>query len=236
MRQVVAGGRFLGARAGRDDLAVAAHDFQRQHVVAHGAVAHRVGAGGAGRGHAAERGVGAGIDREEQALVAQMLVERLAGDAGLDHAVEILGVHREHLVHVAQVDRDAAGGRVDLALERGAGAEGDDGHAVSWRRSAPRPGCRRSPAPSPRASGGWLTIQVVVWPCCSRTACEVIEAVAEPRGKLLRARSPGLAARAASDYLVMVVRHGHSSRQKNRGKGHLSRSSQATATHSRDGR
>ena len=23
------------------------------------------------------------------------------------------------------------------------------------------------------ASGGWLSIQVVVWPCCSRTACEV---------------------------------------------------------------
>ncbi len=23
------------------------------------------------------------------------------------------------------------------------------------------------------ASGGWFAIQVVVWPCCSRTACEV---------------------------------------------------------------
>ncbi|MET3238410.1 putative intracellular protease/amidase [Bradyrhizobium japonicum] len=59
-----------------------------------------------------------------------MLVERLAGDAGLDHTVEILGVHREHLVHVAQVDRDAASGRIDLALQRGAGAEGDHWHAV----------------------------------------------------------------------------------------------------------
>jgi hypothetical protein len=34
-------------------------------------------------GHAAERGVGAGIDREEQAGVAQVLVELLARDAGL---------------------------------------------------------------------------------------------------------------------------------------------------------
>jgi FAD/FMN-containing dehydrogenase len=32
------------------------------------------------------------IDREEQALVAQVLVERLAGDAGLDDAVEVLGM------------------------------------------------------------------------------------------------------------------------------------------------
>ncbi len=130
MGQIVAGGGFLRPRAGRDDLAVAAHDFQRQHVVAHGAVAHRIGAGGAGRGHAAERGVGAGIDREEHALVAQMFVQRLAGDAGLDHAIEVVGVDFQHLVHVAQIDADAAGRRVDLALQRGAGAERDHGHAV----------------------------------------------------------------------------------------------------------
>ena len=96
MRQVVAGRGFLRPRAGRDDLAVAAHHFERQHVVAHRAVAHRIGAGGARRGHAAERSVGAGIDREEQALVAQMLVQRLAGDAGLDHAVEVFGVNFEN--------------------------------------------------------------------------------------------------------------------------------------------
>ena len=72
-RQVVAGGGFLRARLrGRDHLAIGEHDLQRQHVVPHGAVAHRIGARGARRRHAAERGVGAGIDREEQALVAQM--------------------------------------------------------------------------------------------------------------------------------------------------------------------
>ena len=69
------------------------------------------------------RGVGARIDREEQALVAQMLVELLAGDARLDHAVEILGMDRDDAVHPAGVDRDAAERRVDMALERGAGAE-----------------------------------------------------------------------------------------------------------------
>ena len=35
----------------------------------------------------------------------------------------------ENPVHVAQVDADAAGRRVDLALERRAGAEGDHGNA-----------------------------------------------------------------------------------------------------------
>ena len=43
MRQVVAGRGFFRPRAGRDDLAVAAHHFQRQHIVAHGAVTHRIG-------------------------------------------------------------------------------------------------------------------------------------------------------------------------------------------------
>ena len=129
-REVVAGRRFLGAARGGHQLAIRQHDLQRQHVVLHGAVAHGIGAGAARRRHAAERGVGAGIDREEQALVAQVLVERLAGDAGLDHAVEVLGMHRQHPVHVAEIDRHAAVRRVDLALERRAGAERDHRHAM----------------------------------------------------------------------------------------------------------
>ena len=44
MGEVVAGGGFLRPRTGRDDLAVAAYDFERQHILAHGAVAHRIGA------------------------------------------------------------------------------------------------------------------------------------------------------------------------------------------------
>ncbi len=130
-REVVAGRRLLGAARRGHELAVRLHDFERQHIVLHGAVAHGVGAGAARRRHAAERRVGAGIDREEQALVAQVLVERLAGDAGLDHAVEVLGMHRQHPVHVADVDRDAAVRRVDLTLERRAGAERDHRHAMA---------------------------------------------------------------------------------------------------------
>ena len=125
----------------RHHLAVGEHGFERQHVVLHGAVAHRIGARGARRRHAAERGVGAGIDRKKQAAVAQMLVERLARHAGLDDAIEVLGVHREHAVHVAEVEADAAAWRVDLAFQRGAGAEGHHRHAVRWRIAA------RSPAP-----------------------------------------------------------------------------------------
>ena len=129
-REIVAGRRLLGAARGGHQLAVGHHHLHRQHVVLHGAVAHRVGARAARRRHAAERGVGAGVDGKEQALVAQLLVERLAGDAGLDHAIEILGVHRQHLVHVAEIDRYAAERRVDVALERGADAERYDRHTV----------------------------------------------------------------------------------------------------------
>jgi hypothetical protein len=80
-------------------------------------VPYRGGAGGPRRGHAAERGVGAGIDREKHALVAQMLVQRLAGDAGLDHAIQIFGVDFQHVVHVAEVDANTAGRRIDLPLQ-----------------------------------------------------------------------------------------------------------------------
>jgi hypothetical protein len=52
-----------------------------------------------------------------------MLVELLARDPGLDDAIEILGVNREHAVHVAEIERDAAARRVDLAFQRSAGAE-----------------------------------------------------------------------------------------------------------------
>ena len=59
-----------------------------------------------------------------------MLVERLARDAGLDHAIEILGMHGQHAGHVAEVDRDAAERRVDVAFQRRAGAERDHRHAL----------------------------------------------------------------------------------------------------------
>ena len=108
------------------DLAVGEHRLERQHIVLHGAVAHRVGAGRARRRHAAERSIGARIDREEQALVAQIFVELLAGHARLDHAVEIAGMNVEHAVHVLEIDGDAAERRVEVAFERGPRAVGND--------------------------------------------------------------------------------------------------------------
>ena len=66
MRQVVARGRLARAAAGADDAAVGRDHGQAQHVFAHRAVAHGVGARSARRRHAAERRVGARIDREEE--------------------------------------------------------------------------------------------------------------------------------------------------------------------------
>ena len=118
MGEIVAGRGLLRPRAGAQERSVGDDHAERQHEVLHRAVAHRIGAGGAGRGHAAERGVGARIDREEEPAVAQVLVELLAGDAGLDDAIEIFGVDGENIVHAREVERDAAMGRVDMAFER----------------------------------------------------------------------------------------------------------------------
>ena len=49
----------------------------------------------------------------------------LASDAGLNAAVEILGVDFEHAVHLRQVDADAAVERGDVPFERRANAEGN---------------------------------------------------------------------------------------------------------------
>ena len=190
-REVVTGRRFLGAPRRGHHLAVRHHHLERQHVVLHGAVAHRVGARAARRRHAAERGVGAGVDREEHALVAQMFVERLAGDARLDHAVEILGVHGEHPVHVAEIDRHAALRRVDVTLERGAGPNGMTGTrcAAQMRTIS----CTSAvDCGKTTASGGWFSIQVMVLPCCSRTACEVTSRLPKCRGQRVDRQLDGL--------------------------------------------
>src|SRR3546814_1021704 len=53
-------------------------------------------------------------------------VQRLARDAGLD-TTGVLGlVHLENAVHAGDVDADSALRRLHLALQRRAGAEGDD--------------------------------------------------------------------------------------------------------------
>ena len=97
--QIIAGGGLFGPPCRADDLAVGHHRGQRDDVVAHRAVSDGIGARGPRRRHAAEAGIGAGIDREKQPGIAQMGVQRLPRDARLDLAVEILGVDGEHLVH-----------------------------------------------------------------------------------------------------------------------------------------
>jgi hypothetical protein len=129
-RQVVAGAGLLGARAGADDLAAGRDHFQRQHVFAHGAVAHGVGAAGARGAHAADRGVGAGVDREEQAGGFDLVVELLARHAGLHRHRQVFGVDAQHPVHAAHVDADAALHRQQVAFERRAHTEGDHRHLV----------------------------------------------------------------------------------------------------------
>ena len=129
-REVVAGGRLARAAPGLQDGAVGEDHGQREDVLAHRAVAHRVRSGGARRGHAAERRVGAGVEREEQPGVPERLVQRLARDAGLDHHVEILGMYREHAVHARQVDGDAAAHGEDLPFDRTPRAERDHRHAM----------------------------------------------------------------------------------------------------------
>ena len=133
-REVVAGAALLRARAGADDLAAGSDDLEREHVLAHGAVAHRVRARRARGAHAADGGVGARVDREEQALAPDRLVDGLARHAGLHRHREVLGVDREHVVHAAHVDADAALHREQVAFERGAHAERNHRHAELCRQ------------------------------------------------------------------------------------------------------
>ncbi len=63
---------------------------------------------------------------EDQSGCTQVLLELLACDACLDRGVEIVRADTQDAVHPRHVDRDPAVDRVDVALERGAGAERDD--------------------------------------------------------------------------------------------------------------
>ena len=65
-RKVVTRARFFGARARANDFARGRDHFKGQHVFAHGAVAHGIGAAGTRCAHAPKGGVGARIDGEKQ--------------------------------------------------------------------------------------------------------------------------------------------------------------------------
>ena len=59
-----------------------------------------------------------------------MVVELVAGDAGLDAAIHVGGVDLEDGSHARHVDADAAAQGGDVTFERGTGAERDDGDVV----------------------------------------------------------------------------------------------------------
>jgi hypothetical protein len=128
-RQVVAGARFARTAAGAHDAAIRRHDGQPEHVLAHGAVAHRVRARGARRRHAADRRVRPGVDREEEARSLELRVQLLARHAGLDPAIEILRAHLQHAAHLRKVEAYAAVERRHVTLERRADAERDHRNA-----------------------------------------------------------------------------------------------------------
>ena len=130
-REVVPGGRLLRAAGRADDPPVRQYHGQREDIFAHGAVAHGVGARGPRRGHASERCVGARIYRKEQARVADMLVQGLARDAGLNHRIEVFFVDCEHLVHLRQVDAHPAFNRERMSLEGSAHAVRNHRHPVA---------------------------------------------------------------------------------------------------------
>ena len=133
-RQVVACARFLGARASAYHLSAGGHHFQGQHVLAHGAVAHRVGATGAGGAHAPNAGVGAGVNRKKQAGTFDLFVELLAGHAGLHGHGQIFCVDTQHLVHATHVQADAALHRQQMPFQRGAHAKRNDRRFVARRQ------------------------------------------------------------------------------------------------------
>ena len=129
VREVVAGGGLARLRPGADDRAVRHHRLEREDVLSDGAVADGGGAGGAGGGHAAQRGIGAGIDGEEEPGVAQVLVQALAGQAGLRGAEQVLGGDRKQPVHPREIEADAALDGEVLSFQRTGGAVGGDGRA-----------------------------------------------------------------------------------------------------------
>jgi len=128
--EVVAGGRLSRPRAGADQFAVGRDDLQAHHVFTHRAVTHRRGAAAARGSHAAQRCVGARIDRKHEAGIAQFGVELLARHPRLDDRHRILGTDLDNAVHVARVDGDAAIDRDDMAFHRRTCAERRDGHAM----------------------------------------------------------------------------------------------------------
>ena len=144
-----------------------------EHVVAHRAVANRGGPRRARRGHAADRGIGAGIDRKHQAGVLQVRIELEPRQSGLDRNVEIFGAEAKHPRHARQVDRDAAVNGVDVAFERAAHAERHDRRADARAQSLTMAATSSVESGKTTTSGSPGACHDSPWLWCSRTESDV---------------------------------------------------------------
>ena len=128
--EVVAGGRLRRGRARADRPAARQDRLEREDVRPHLAVAHRCRPRRVRGGHAAERGVRARVDWEEEPVLAGSALEHASGNARLDRRDQILGLQRQDAIHAREVEADAARVRDHVPFQAGARSEGDDGHAV----------------------------------------------------------------------------------------------------------
>ena len=138
-RQVVAGRGLRRAAPRPDDRPVREHRLEREHVGAHLPVADRRRPGRVRRGHAAERRVGARIDREEEPVLPRRPFELRPRHPRLDGRGQVAGRDLDDPVHAREVEADAAARRNHVAFEARAGAERRHGHlALVRQREHPR--------------------------------------------------------------------------------------------------
>ena len=127
MGEVIPRGGLARARSRRNDTTIGCHHFQPHDSVAHAAVADGGRPRSTRRNHAAERGIGTGIDGEKQPGGADVFVQLLAGHAGFDDAQKIGGADVEDACHAAEIHAKTVGvGYRRIALQRRSGAIGDD--------------------------------------------------------------------------------------------------------------
>lgn len=129
-RQIIARHGFSGAPASMDDATVGKYNFQPHDVRAHVTVHDRLRSRSAGRRHAAQTGICAGIYRKEQSGLAQSRIKCGARDTGVHLAVHVRVIYRVDFLHLRGVQRDTTTHGVDVAFHRRTRAEGHNRNAV----------------------------------------------------------------------------------------------------------
>ena len=67
---------------------------------------------------------------KEKPGVAEVLIQLFTSDTGLHPAVQVFRIHFKDLIHIGEIDSDAAAQRLYVPFKRSTGPEGDDGHVV----------------------------------------------------------------------------------------------------------